>query len=281
MFQINTSEIFIPDAISVEKALVRITHLAIAAHQDDIEIMAFQGIVDCFGKVDEWFAGVTVTNGSGSPRDDLYANTTDEDMQKIRRTEQKKAAYMGEYGAQVFLDYGSAIVKDGKNMQLVEDLVALLQATRPRVIYTHNLADKHDTHVAVALRTISAIRQIPKDMRPERVIGCEVWRDQDWLCDSDKVVMDVSRHENLATALLGVYDSQICGGKRYDLATLGRRHAHATFFASHGVDDASALSFGCDLTPLIKDDRLEPSTYIDSLINNFSIEVQERIKKVE
>lgn len=281
MFHLKSSEIFVPDAISVEKALTRTTHLALAAHQDDIEIMAYHGIAECFGREDAWFTGATITNGSGSPRDDLYADTTDEEMQKIRRLEQKKAALVGDYSAIVFFDYGSSLVKDAKNQQLIGDVVTLLQATRPKTVYTHNFADKHDTHVAVALRTIAAIRKLPKDHRPENVIGCEVWRDQDWLCDSDKVAMDLSAHENLAAALLGVFDSQICGGKRYDLATMGRRRAHATFFASHGVDGANLLSFGCDLTPLIVDDTLEPLAFTQGLINNFAKEVEERIKKLD
>ena len=51
-----------------------------------------------------------------------------------------------------------------------------------------NLVDKHDTHVAVVLRVIAAIRQMPPDIRPEKLYGCEVWRDLDWMLDSDKVV---------------------------------------------------------------------------------------------
>jgi len=61
-----------------------------------------------------------------------------------------------------------------------------------------------------------------------------VWRDLDWLVDSDKAPFDVSEHENLQAALLGVFDSQIAGGKRYDLASMGRRRANATYFESHG-----------------------------------------------
>lgn len=280
MFYMKSSEIYVPDAIPADQALSRTTHLAVAAHQDDIEIMAYHGIAECFGQNATWFAGATVTNGSGSPRDGLYADTTDEEMQRIRRLEQKKAASIGNYGAQVFLDYGSSAVKDRKNQQVYQDLVALLAATRPRVVYTHNLADKHDTHVAVALRTIAAIRGLPIDHRPESLIGCEVWRDLDWLCDKDKVAMDLSGHENLATSLLGVFDSQICGGKRYDLAVMGRRRAHATFFDSHGVDGANALSFGCDLTPLIVDISLEPLCFIKGLISNFADEVENRIVKL-
>ena len=117
----------------------------------------------------------------------------------------------------------------------------MLKATQPTYLYTHNLADKHDTHVAVALRAIQAVRSLPTSRRPQRVFGCEVWRDLDWLLDEDKVPFDLTEHQSLQVALLGVFDSQIAGGKRYDLATMGRRRANATYFQSHGVDS----SLGC------------------------------------
>ena len=74
---------------------------------------------------------------------------------------------------------------------------------------------------------------------------------------ADKVAFDLTAHENLQAALLGVFDSQIAGGKRYDLATMGRRRANATYFESHGIDATQGLSFGMDLTPLIQDDQLD------------------------
>ena len=104
--------ITIPDGCGEVEALARTTHMTIAAHQDDIEIMAYEGIAKCFGRNDKWHLGVVVTDGAGSPRSGMYANFTDEDMQKIRISEQKKAAYVGEYGAQVLLNYPSSKVKD-------------------------------------------------------------------------------------------------------------------------------------------------------------------------
>jgi len=279
-FHIDTATIYVPDGTPVDEAVAKTTHMAIGAHQDDLEIMAYQGIVECFGKDDKHFMGVVVTNGSGSPRDDLYANYTDDEMQKVRRLEQKKAAFVGDYCAQALLDFSSAAVKDGKNTDVVEDIKTLLVAAKPKVVYTHNLADKHDTHVSVVLRTIAAIRSLPKSDRPEKLYGCEVWRNLDWTIDEDKVAFDVGAHENLAAALLGVFDSQICGGKRYDLAALGRRRANATFFASHGVDEAEGLIFGIDLTPLIEDDSLDPLKYITGYIDRFTNEVTERLNKL-
>jgi LmbE family N-acetylglucosaminyl deacetylase len=274
-----SSEIFVPNGEAVDAALKRATHMAISAHQDDIEIMAFHGILECFGKPDKGFMGAVVTNGSGSPRDDLYADFNDEDMMRIRRVEQKKAAYVGEYCAQAFLDYPSSAVKDPANPDVVADIKQLIEAAKPRVVYTHNLADKHDTHVAVALRLIQAIRELPRDARPQQVLGCEVWRDLDWLNDDDKVVLNVQEHENLAAALLGVFDSQICGGKRYDLATMGRRRAHATYYASHGVDESTSLNFAMDLTPLIEHDSLDPADYVAEFQKRFAEEVSARVSK--
>src|ERR1035437_242310 len=95
------SEIYVPDEAPVEEALSRTTHLAIGAHQDDIEIMAYHGILECFGKADRHFTSVTVTNGAGSPRTGLYKDYTDEQMRKVRRQEQRKAASVGEYSAHV------------------------------------------------------------------------------------------------------------------------------------------------------------------------------------
>ncbi len=275
----DTAEIFVPDGRPVQEALARTTHMGISAHQDDIEIMAFHGILECFGKEDKNFMGVVVTNGAGSPRDDLYADYTDEQMMKVRRLEQKKAAFVGEYSAQALLDFTSSEVKDSKNPDVVDDLAKLIDAARPEVIYTHNLGDKHDTHVAVCSRIIAAIRSLPKEARPKKLLGCEVWRDLDWMNDDDKIGLNVEAHENIASAVLGVHDSQICGGKRYDLATLGRRRAHATYFASHGTDDCALLNFAMNLTPLIEDDSLDVVEYLKGFIKRFEDEVTGRVAK--
>ena len=205
-FNLQTAQIFIPDGSPVKEALARTTHLAISAHQDDIEIMAASPIVDCFQRSDRWFSGVVVTDGRGSPRSDVYADFSDDQMQDVRKREQIRASMVGEYAAQILLDYPSSIVKNPADERPVEDLKEILLATRPDYVYTHNLADKHDTHVATALRVIKAIRSLPFENRPQKLFGCEVWRALDWLNDEDKVYMDLSTHENLQAALLGVFD---------------------------------------------------------------------------
>jgi LmbE family N-acetylglucosaminyl deacetylase len=276
-FKNAKASLFIPDGLPDEAALARTTHMAISAHQDDIEIMAMEGIQQCFQRDDQWFTGVVVTNGAGSPRSGLYEHYTDEEMQVVRIKEQKKAALVGEYAAQALLGYSSSAVKDRANQDPIDDLVQLLSLARPRTVYTHNLADKHPTHVAVAVKTIQAIRKLPAADRPQRLYGCEVWRDLDWLLDGDKVAFDLSAQENLQAALLGVFDSQISGGKRYDLASMGRRRAHATYYASHGTDVTTGLNFAMDLTPLIEDPMKDILAYVQSFIDRFAEEVRTSI----
>jgi len=279
-FKRENAQLFVPDGLPVEQALQRATHMAIAAHQDDIEIMAIEGILACFQQPDRWFTGVVVTDGAGSPRDDLYKDYTDEQTRAVRVVEQKKAAIVGEYAAQALLDYPSAVIKNSAQKDPVEDLQALLRLARPGVVYTHNLADKHPTHVAVALRVIEAIRGLPGAARPGRLLGCEVWRDLGWMLDEDKVVFDTTAHESLQAALLGVFDSQIAGGKRYDLATMGRRKANATYFASHAVDVMQGMATGMDLTPLIQDPSLDVQEYVQSFIRRFAEDVNRIIASV-
>lgn len=274
-----TAEIFIPDDQPEAAALERITHLGIGAHQDDLEFMAFDGIVKCFSSVEKWFGGVTCTNGSGSSRTGLYADCTDAQMMTIRRREQRAAALTGRYGAMIQLDYPSSAVKSATETSLKNDLKQILGATKAEVVYTHNPADKHDTHIGVVIAALQAMRELPKEQRPRQVIGCEVWRNLDWMNDADKVLMDVSGRDNLAAALNGVFDSQIAGGKRYDLATLGRRAANATFFESHATDRSTQLIFGMDLTLLVMDEKLDIVDYVCGYIEQFQADVRQRLCK--
>lgn len=282
MFKLNKegAELYIPELKDVETAFEKTTHMAIAAHQDDIEIMAYHGILNCFGKENEGFFGVVVTDGAGSPRDDIYKNYTDEDMKNIRKREQKKAAYVGEYTGMAMLYYKSNEVKDPSNKEVVDELAELIKKARPEVLYTHNLADKHDTHVGVATKVIKAVRSLPPELRPKKIYGCEVWRNLDWMVDASKVLMDCSAHQNIAAAVLAVHDSQICGGKRYDLATQGRRLANATYSESHGVDQYEAVSFAMDLSPLAKDDSIDVADYVAGYIKAFEQDVRNRLSKV-
>jgi LmbE family N-acetylglucosaminyl deacetylase len=274
------ADLFVPDGLDPAAALARTTHICVSAHQDDIEIMAYHGIAECFGRKDKWFTGVVVTNGAGSPRTGIYEQYTDDEMQKVRLKEQRKAAYVGEYACQIQLGYTSSAVKDPSQSGVRDDLTAIFRSAKPQVVYLHNLADKHDTHVGVALRAISALRAVRGELQIEKVYGCEVWRDLDWLPDEQKQALPVSARSNIAASLVGLFDSQVSGGKRYDLATQGRRLAHATYYASHAADVETSLSFAMDLTPLIQNPALPIADYVLGFIDQLRTDVKQRLAKL-
>ncbi len=278
-FSQPTADIFVPDSSPVATALARTTHLCIAAHQDDIEIMAYHGIAECHGSAERWFTGVVLTDGSGSPRAGKFAGYSDEQMKAVRRDEQRQAAKIGQYSAVLQLAHPSTVVKSARSAGVRADLQAILSATKAHTVYLHNPADKHDTHVAVFLRSLEALRAQPEGKRPRQVYGCEVWRDLDWLMDADKQVLDTSANPKLAAELVAVFASQIAGGKRYDLATAGRRLANATFHTSHATDRAAALTWAMDLTPLVQDDKLSVEKFTLGHLDRLRADVAARLKK--
>jgi LmbE family N-acetylglucosaminyl deacetylase len=249
------AEVFIPDGTSWEAACARVTHLVVAAHADDVELMAWHAVLHAGG-----LGAVIVTDGRGS-------NT--------RLLEQKRAASLGNYAAVIWLDHASADVKRAAYPALASDLSAVLSAVRARLVYTHNPADRHDTHVAVALHTVQALRANPSSV--ERVLGCEVWRALDWLQAEDKVTLDVSAVEDRLMPLIGAFDSQIAGGKRYDLAAAGRKRANATFLDSHAIDRATAVEYAMDLTPLVRDPTLDVTRWTMQLVERFARDVEARL----
>lgn len=272
-------DLYIPDGEDPWTALRRVTHLGIVSHQDDLEIAAYHGITECFHSEGQWFGGVVVTNGSGSPRKGPYESMTDEEMQDVRKMEQRKAAFVGEYSVMAQLSYPSTVLKQPPHDDVVEDLKFILEHAQPKVLYLHNPCDRHDTHVATFLRCLEALRQLPVDMRPQQVFGCEVWRKLDWLVGDDRAMLWVDKFPHLLRPLLGVFDSQISGGKRYDLAEEGLRHANATYFDSHTTDKTSLLTFAMDLTPLVQDDSLSPVDYAVGYVDRLKTDVEERVRR--
>jgi LmbE family N-acetylglucosaminyl deacetylase len=280
MIKLNPrARLMIPDGMQGPTAFSRTSHLGIGAHQDDLEFMAFHGILACYDRTDRWFGGLTITDGRGSSRTGRFKDWTDEQIAAERIREQESAAVLGQYSFIAQLGFGSAAVRDVRESAVREDLLRILEAARPEVVYLHNLADKHDTHVGCALRCLEAIRLLPKGSRPAHVYGCEVWRDLDWLVDSEKTPMPVSGRPELARALNEIFATQIAGGKRYDLAVLGRRTANATFSDAHATDRESAMQWAMDLTPLVVDENLDPVAYVTGFIDRLKEDVAARMRK--
>ncbi|MEO5958789.1 MAG: PIG-L family deacetylase, partial [Opitutaceae bacterium] len=155
-FSRSDADMFVPDSgpsagLTPAAALARTTHLCVIAHQDDIEINAYPAVAECYGRADRFFTGVVVTDGAGSARSGKYAHVTDAEMQRIRREEQRRAAEIGKYNLQLQLAHPSADAKSPGNRAVAADLAAIFGGCRPSVVYLHQPADKHDTHVACFL----------------------------------------------------------------------------------------------------------------------------------
>jgi len=295
MFQHPRASFSVPDGSTASIPFSRTTHLGIGAHPDDLEFMALHGILACFGRSDAWFGGITCTDGAGSvqvgrtvsgePTDARLGGTRGPAEEKkalisIRRAEQEEAARIGKYGFIAQLGYSSAEAKDQNDDRMTRDLVSILSACRPQILYTHNPADKHETHIAVLARVVKALRSLPRSQQPDRLLGCEVWRDLDWLDDADKVRLDVSAHPELAEKLARCFQSQN-EAKRYDLAVRGRAVANATFFETRERDAASAIWHAMDLTPLMHDDTLSIRAFTEKHISRFKSDVLDQIARFE
>ncbi len=253
--------------IPTEKNLHKTTHIAFAAHQDDLELNMFPPIFECYDSESKHFCGVTVTDGGGSPRTGKYNDCTYEQMIKIRLEEQNNAAKIGKYLAMIQLGYTSKDVKLEKRDNIVSDIKDIIEKTKPDFIFTHSPIDKHFTHLAVMCRVVEALRL--SEYKPKVFQGFEAWRDLDWLNDDDKILYDVSGSKELSDKLALTFDSQVAGGKRYDLAVIGRRRSNATFGQSHSVDSAEMIVTAIDLMPLLNTPDLSIKDFVEERINSF------------
>ncbi|MGC1479410.1 MAG: PIG-L family deacetylase [Chthoniobacterales bacterium] len=278
-FLSDDAEIFVPDARPEAEALSRTTHLGVGAHQDDLEFMAFSGIAECFRSPSKWFGGVICTDGRGSSTRGPYEGIGPTELGSIRAAEQRHAASVGRFAFVAQLGYSSPSIRPPAGSGLVEDLVAVLEAATPKTIFTHNPADKHVTHLNVLVAVLAALRELPAEKRPGQLLGCEMWRSLDWLGDEEKVLLDCSDSEHLATALNGVFDSQIAGGKRYDLAVAGRRRANATLLNSHAGDGVSAVTYAMDLTPLIGAEASDLVDFVESAVDRLRSEIGGKLRE--
>jgi len=257
------ASIFVPDERPAPEALRRVTHLGIGAHPDDLEFMAMHGILEHFrDPTQKSFGGVVVCNG---------ATGADESIRAKRRKEQEKAALIGQYAAVAMLDYPSATARQA-SPALAADLAQIFEHAEPEVVYTHNPADKHPTHISVCRQVISALRALPAGRRPDKVYGCEVWRGLDWLPEPRKVRLDVSDFPDITEKLVRAFLSQIAGGKQYNLAIPGRWQANATLDDPNKPDALKQVVLAMDLTPLLSN-TTDVADFAGQIIDQFKAAV--------
>ncbi len=187
---------------------------------------------------------------------------------------------MGGYAAILQLGHPSAEVRGSGRRSLTSDLLQILKAAKPRVLYLHNPADRHETHVAVLLASLAALRQLPPADRPAEIYGCEVWGDLDWVPSERVIRLPCPAPAEFGPSLLRVFRSQV-DGKRYDLAAAGRRRAQATFADAYTPDQAEEVVLALDLKPLVENSRLTLAEFVSSLTDEFQKQTLERIRRLE
>lgn len=275
IFKNVAADIHVPDGAEDEKALARTTYMSIGCHQDDCEIMSYHAIGKCYGSDKDWYTAVVLTDGGGSPRSGAYANYTNEQIHVKRSQEQRDAADAGKYSAVVQLAYSSEEVRTQKRAQIEDELVGLLKIARPKFLFIHNPADRHETHLGACLRALNALRRLPVQYRPEKVYGMEVWRSLDWLSAQDRLIFDTSMHPDVASGVITAFESQCTPLKRFDAAALGRRLGNATFQAPRDNDTTDSCNIGVDLTDLAFDSSIDVKAYTLDLVERFRKEVDD------
>jgi len=236
------SRIFIPSGQEPAEALAKASHLCLAAHPDDAELMALAGILEARPR--QGFACVVMADGASGP--DARPG-----LAETRAEEACRAAEAGGYAALILLSHSSSQVKDPKQMALAKDLDQVLRHCHPTKAYLHQPFDRHPTHQAACLRSLEALRRQPPSRRPSQVIGCEVWGSLDWVPEPWRLAQPLSGHVELAQALAACFPSQT-RDKAYAEALLGRLRANATFDQSHEADKVTGLSLGMDLKPMLE-----------------------------
>ena len=264
-----------PAGGDLASALASTTHLGMGAHADDLEIMAYPGICACRGQKNLRFSGVVATDGAGAP-----SKLAGRDLIQARMNEQKKAADLGDYAAVIQLAHPSTEIRGPGRKALTADLLQILKAAKPKVLYLHNPADRHETHLAVLLASLEALRQLPSGERPAEIYGCEVWGDLDWVPATKAVRLSCSAPADFGPSLLRVFRSQV-DGKRYDLAAAGRRRAQATFADAYHPDQAEEVVLALDLKPLVESPKLSLTDFVSALTGEFQKQTLERIRRLE
>ena len=282
-------QVYVPDGMAVADALARTTDLGVVAHPDDVELAMPGPVLACRDNPQRWFTAVVCTDGAGSVRPPDMVDDDEAAFVAVRAAEQRAAADAGGLSAVIMLGLPSAAVcapdargatdatgaPDGTNAadrtDFVHTLAHIAAAAGAVTVHTHNLADAHRTHVAVATAVVSALRSLGPESGVEQLLGWEGWRDLDWLHPDAKVTADLTGHGEHAVALARHHASQM-GLKRYDLAAQGRRRANATFGDPTTADTASEVAVAMDLTAML-DPATDPAAVVLAAIDHFRNDV--------
>ncbi len=251
--------------------------LSIAAHPDDTEIMAMDGILKAYGSKKYSFYACVVGIGANCQKVGKYADWSDKEMIEARDQEQLRASQIGEYEKLYQLKRADKDFEEGS--AIIKDLQKVLLEVAPDTVYTHNIFDKNPIHQRLAQLVIDAIMGLDEDKRPRLIYGCEINRALNWLPDKYKVTFDLSENKELQNRLIGVYDTRAEQSKNYCKAVMGRKMANATFITNEEdtPEDEKLIWYGINMTPIVQK-NIPVKEYCTKILNDFNKEVLEGIR---
>ena len=172
-------------------------------------------------------------------------------MRIVRFKEQKKAAVVGEYGAQVLLDYKSTVVKDPQDKRPCKDLLSILHSDEAQVRLHPQPGGQTRYPRGDTLRVVEAIRCHAPRIDHKNCMGAksgEAWIGW-WM--SEKYPSTSASMRTYKQHYLGVFDSQICGGNATTSPPWVAERPTPPILNPMDWIRPKGLSFGMDLTPLI------------------------------
>lgn len=244
----------------------QITHICVAAHKDDGEMLALHGIKNCYE--DGGFGLIVLTDGGNCPKAGKYSDLSYEDMVEIRTEEQKRAATFGKYEKVYFFDLPSQTLEERKD-EIAKEITNIIDSN-PNIeyVYSHSIFDRHKTHINACKLTIEGVRQSKNKKNIKNFFGVELWRDLDWIEEKDLSFLDVSGSCAFAMQLLSYFESQN-QSKMYNRGFCGRLASNATFSNSHSNSECTEVMRAVDMTKLLMGNKNDEIAFIKEKIRDF------------
>jgi hypothetical protein len=180
-----------------------------SAHQDDIEIMAHAGICDCLEAnrarkpLAAWWSPTAPAPRALVQVLELHRRADAVGIRRDGATPRRRSSAATRSSSSSA--HPSADVKSGgprRGVARRPHTAIFAGACSPECRLSAQPGGQARHPRRRARRCLEALRALPPGARPRRVLGCEVWRDLDWLVDADKVALDSGRHPELAAQTL-------------------------------------------------------------------------------
>lgn len=228
-------------------------YLCIAAHQDDIEMIALHGISQCF------------RNGYRMANKNFHGATLvkpEKDYER-RINEQEVAAVVGRYETIKNFEFDDLLEVRSRHDVVIVAVSRLVLKTRPRFIYTHSPFDIHGAHVGAMFCVVEAIKRAMRnsDWRPEKVYGVELWGSLDWLPEKFKETLILENCKRLSEDLLSSFESQNTD-RDYTGGFFARTKSNGVFSFLKNGERSTPRTFAIDLMPLCKGMRIEDFIHV-------------------